>query len=281
MSHRLTFFMLVLLPVSAFAQDQPARSSWWFGGAIGVNENSYSGEEPQPPPPAPFVSAMPEYTKGSGSGPYLALLLEYNPDPIWSGMLQLGFDSRKGVWNTYNAITNYYAMTTTMNYLSVEPSLRLTVAGSPLYFYAGPTLDFNVAKSYSYALTAESQATGNVGDARSVVIGGQAGAGFDFSFSDPMAHIRTRIGPFISVNFGQALTSIDSWNLTTIRAGVMLKFGAAWKPRRDADVDDKPLPSASTFVCSIPLARDTSHGSTGAFAQPVCSPGVDHLQLRV
>src|SRR5207249_4179110 len=96
--------------------------------------------------PAPF-------SKGAGTGLYLAPLIEFHPDPVWGGMLHLGYDSRRGSWDDVSSGGSTTTLSTSLSYLSLEPSLRVAPFSSPVYFFAGPRIGFNFSKSFTYTQT--------------------------------------------------------------------------------------------------------------------------------
>src|SRR5665213_1301740 len=74
-------------------QGEPAEPTWWFGLAGAANLNFYGGTLQYL---NSNVTAPVAFHKGFGAGPYLAPTLEYRPDPVWGGMLQVGYDDRRG-----------------------------------------------------------------------------------------------------------------------------------------------------------------------------------------
>lgn len=198
-------------------KDQPV---WWFGGAIGPNFNFYSSEI------RPFESAVPFFTKGSGVGVFLSPLLEYRHDPVWGGLLFIGFDGRGGAFDDVTGSPGTYKLKTAMNYISFEPNVRVTPFYAPLYFFAGPRLGFNVAKSFTYSSPGAADSSADWDDGRGTVFGVQLGAGYDITLSDPNASTRIALSPFLAFHFGQGPTSAQTWSLTTLRIGVALKFAS-------------------------------------------------------
>ena len=211
-------------PAALLGQTKSTNPVWWLGGSIGINFNYYGGEVQQLNSSTLATAAM---TKGSGKGLYLAPLVEYRPDPVWGGIFALGFDDRGGSFDEATNAGVTSSLTTSLNYLSLEPSLRMTPFKSPLYFFAGPRLGINVSKSFSLT---ESNAPANVdGDwsgVRGALFGGQVGVGFDIPVSRGSSHID--LSPYISVNFGQGPRSEESWSLSTVRFGLALKVGSSF-----------------------------------------------------
>ncbi|MFH2003482.1 MAG: OmpA family protein [Bacteroidota bacterium] len=203
--------------------DDKLQPKWWFGGAVGANFNFYSGEiktlnNSLPPLSAPFK-------KGSGAGLFIAPLLEYRPNPIWGGILTIGFDGRGGSFDEVATGGIEQSLSTTVNYLSVEPALKITPFDFGLHFFAGPTLGFNVAKSFEYKETGLPTQKGDFSSISGTLFGGKIGVGYDLSLTSPDADLQIQLAPFASVNFGQGPRSVEKWSLATLRAGVALKFG--------------------------------------------------------
>jgi outer membrane protein OmpA-like peptidoglycan-associated protein len=185
---------------------------------------------PGSPGPIPSLS----FGKGSGAGVFLSPLIEYRPDPIWGGMLMIGFDGRGGSFNDVTSGGTAYSLRTSMNYISLEPSVRMTPFIVPLYLFAGPRLGFNVAKTYTYSVAGGPEYSGEWTNARGTALGAQVGAGYDIPLTSPDAPTQIALAPFAAFHFGQGPRSSESWTLTTLRAGLALKFGNSSEGRRIA-----------------------------------------------
>ena len=210
--------LLALGATAARSQGTSLEPAWWFGGAVGANFNFYSGSIANP---GPAVQGKGPFTKGSGVGAFLAPLIEYRPDPVWGGMLLLGFDGRGGSFDDVNGAK----LSASMNYLSLEPSVRVSPFGTGLYLFAGPRLAFNVAKSFSYEESG-AKTDADWSDVRGTAIGGQIGAGYDIRISSPESGWQTDLSPFLGLHFGQGPRSSESWTITTLRAGLAVTFGS-------------------------------------------------------
>jgi len=153
-------------------------------------------------------------------------------------MLQAGFDARRGKFDQVLSTDNFPLdlSTTSLRYITVEPSLRFNPFKSNFYLFAGPRLAFNVDKRFIYQQginpanpeqTADPEVNGVFGNINKSLISMQIGAGYDISLTAENKLMQAIISPFISYhpNFGQNLRSIESWNVTTLRAGVAFKFG--------------------------------------------------------
>jgi outer membrane protein OmpA-like peptidoglycan-associated protein len=212
-----------------------AKPSWYFGVAGGANFNFYRGSTNQInaafTPPATFHD-------GDGVGLFIAPLLEYRPATSkWGVMLQAGYDSRKGSFDQVLTDCDCPAdLSTDLSYITVEPSVRFAPFKSNFYLYGGPRLAFNLDKSFEYQLginpafpdqEASPAVTGDFSDIEKTILSMQIGAGYDIPLSSDNNKTQFVLSPFVSFQpyFGQNPRSTETWNNTTIRAGVALKFG--------------------------------------------------------
>lgn len=212
-----------------------AKPSWYFGVAGGANFNFYRGSTNQLnadfTPPATFHD-------GDGVGLFVAPLLEYRPaDSRWGVMLQAGYDSRRGTFDEVLTACDCPAdLSTNLSYITVEPSLRFAPFKSNFYLYGGPRLAFNLDNSFTYQLGINpafpNQAptpavTGEFSEIEKTIVSMQIGAGYDIPLSTEGNKTQVVLSPFIAFQpyFGQNPRSTETWNITTIRAGVALKFG--------------------------------------------------------
>ena len=251
--------VLLIVPRSR-AQETRMTPEWWFGAALGVNYNMYSGSVQNL---ATGLSTISPFTKGSGAGLYLAPMLEYRPDPVWGGMLQVGFDSRRGSFDDVGAAGGTEKLSTSVNYLSLEPSLRITPFTSPVYFFAGPRLGFNVAKSFTYTSPSGAESALEWSGTRGTVVTGQIGVGYDVALSDPDANVQTELSPFLALHFGQGPRSTEDWSLTSIRAGVALKFGTSTELHKKVESEvqfslkaPKVIPGERKVQETFPMRND-------------------------
>ncbi|MDI6765714.1 MAG: outer membrane beta-barrel protein [Bacteroidota bacterium] len=216
-------FIFSLFFSSLHAQEiKRIQPEWWFGGVLGGNINFYSSD---------FKSlntgnsVSTPFTKGSGLGLFISPLLEYRPHSVWGGMLTFGFDGRGGSFSDVNSGDTTLSLSTSMNYLSLEPSVRIAPFAEPIYFFVGPRIGFNVAKSFTLEQSLGVETKGDFDNTRGTVIGGQIGAGYEFSLSNPESEWQTVLSPFLAVHFGQGPRSEIDWGLTTLRFGAAIKFG--------------------------------------------------------
>lgn len=225
----LALTLTLLSAGTLMAQEEGIRPEWWFGAGIGLNYNIYSTEIKTLNASIPAL--VEPFTKGSGLGLNLGLLLEYRPTAMWGGTLNVGFDGRGGDFDDVAS----HKLSTSMNYLSIEPNLRFTPFGRGLHIVAGPRLGFSVAKSFAYTPPAGTEQKEDWSDVRGTNFGGQLGVGYDIPLSSPDAAWQVELTPFVSAHFGQGLRSIEKWNTTTLRGGVAVKFGSTTEARRKAE----------------------------------------------
>ena len=224
------------IPTPVQAQEvQYTKPSWWFGVAAGANFNFYDGStyklNSDFTPPATFHEAK-------GVGLFVAPLLEYHrPDARLGFMLQAGYDNRKAKFDQVVTPCDCPAdLKTNISYITVEPSLRFAPFKSNFYLFGGPRFAFNVNKSFNYQLginpaypdqAASPEVKGDLSDVRKTIISMQIGLGYDIPLSSQNSKTQFVLSPFASFHpyFGQDPRSIETLNITTIRAGVALKFG--------------------------------------------------------
>ncbi len=214
---------------------QYSKPSWWFGVAAGANFNFYRGSTQQLN--EGFIAPV-AFDEGNGVGLYLAPLVEYHAPGTGLGfMLQTGYDSRSSSYIQQITPCNCPAdLTTTLSYITVEPSIRLQPFDGNFYLYAGPRLAFNVEKSFKYELGINPDfpdqeptpdVKGDLSNVRSTLISMQIGAGYDIPLTTQNKKTQFVFSPFVSFHpyFGQSPRDIETWTVTTLRAGAALKFG--------------------------------------------------------
>jgi len=206
------------------------RSSWWFGPAGGVNYNLYHGST-QVVNPDLTISAAYQNTKELS---YFAFpVLEFHrPDSKLGFTLNAGYDNRSGSFDS--------TFHKKLAYITVEPSIRLNLFNSPFYLFSGPRIAFNVDKRFTYQPDANSPEVGGVfSDMKEYVVSMQIGAGYDFPITTESKKSQVIFAPFVSFHpyFGQNPRTIESWNITTLRAGVAFKFGTSHKKSMSEKVE--------------------------------------------
>ncbi|WP_338644893.1 OmpA family protein [Flavobacterium sp. KS-LB2] len=243
-----------------------AKPSWYFGLAGGANFNFYRGSTNQLnagfTPPATFHD-------GNGTGLFIAPLLEYRPaDSKWGVMLQAGYDSRKGSFDQVVTACDCPAdLSTNLSYITVEPSVRFAPFKSNFYLYGGPRLAFNMDKSFSYQLgvnpafpnqVVSPEVTGEFSEIEKTILSMQIGAGYDIPLSSDRNKTQFVLSPFVSFQpyFGQNPRATETWNITTIRAGVALKFGQGKNIQEATDmVKDREVQFSVNSPSNVPAER--------------------------
>ncbi|TDD98429.1 OmpA family protein [Flavobacterium cellulosilyticum] len=211
------------------------KPSWWFGVAGGANFNFYQGSTHQLN--ADFTPPV-TFHDGKGVGLFIAPLMEFHrPDSRWGFMLQAGYDNRKAKFDQVISPCDCPAdLKTNISYITVEPSLRLAPFKSNFYLYGGPRLAFNMDKSFTYQLginpafpnqTPSPEVKGDLSDIKKTIISMQIGMGYDIPLSSQNNKTQFVLSPFVSFQpyFGQNPRSTETLNITTLRAGLALKFG--------------------------------------------------------
>lgn len=232
---KITILLLALLIAGVAGNSQKTytevtgekQPTWWFGASAAANFNFYRGTTQML---NENVTVPTAFHKGNGIKPYISLLTEYRPNKMWGGMLNIAFDNRGGKFNSVMAPCDCPAnLSTNISYLSVEPSLRFSPFSNSFYLFAGPTVNFNLSKSFTYKQEKQTDKKGNWSDTKKTGISGQLGAGMDIPFSKPGSATKMTLSPFVSflTDLGHEPRSVESWSFYTARAGVAFKFGKA------------------------------------------------------
>ncbi len=244
--------MLVLVQTTTYAQTSSPK--WWFGASGGANANFYDGTT-QRLNNALIVPAA--FHEGKGIKPFASLLVEYRPTAIWGGTLNVGYDGRGGKFDDVVAPCNCPAtLATNVSYITVEPSLRVNPWGGKLFFFAGPRFAFNLQKDFDYTQLKQPNTSAEFTEVRKNIISGQVGAGYDINMSSPTSTSKFVIAPFVSFHpyFGQDVRTVESWSMTTARAGVALKFGKAKLIAKQETVSTPIQPVEVSFSIRAPKA---------------------------
>lgn len=247
-------FIIILtilgIQVPATAQESNyEKPNWYFGAAAGANFNFYRGTTQQLN--AGFTAPA-GFHEGEGTGLFIAPLVEYHfTNSVWGIMLQTGYDSRKGEWDSEISPCDCpMGLSSNLSYLSIEPSLRLAPFKSSLYFYAGPRIGYTLDESFSYTKDSEER-NEDFDQMESSVISMQVGAGYDIPLSTQGNRSQFVLSPFVSFQpyLGQYPRSMESWNITTLRIGAALKFGRGSKSAPQELVENMP---ETTFSIDSP-----------------------------
>lgn len=228
--------------------------TWWFGVSGAANFNFYDGTTQRL---NNSLIAPTAFHKGHDVRPYGSVLVEYRPASVLGVMLNVAYDGRGGKFKDVVAPCNCPAtLETNTSYIAVEPSLRLTVPSTGLYFFAGPRVAFNISKDFEYTQLRQPNTNGQLSAMHKTLISGQVGAGYDIMVSPASSTTKVSISPFVSFHpyFGQEPRSIESWSVTTLRAGIALKFGKASKIAPKTVTSVPPPMHEFVFTVTAPTA---------------------------
>lgn len=249
-------------PTVQSQQAEYTRPAFRLGVAAGANLNFYRGstQELNLNLTVPAV-----FHDGFGVGLFVAPLLEYHrPGTILGFMLQAGFDSRRGAFDQIiNPCFDCPAdLSTNLSYITIEPSLRFAPFKSDFYLFAGPRFAFNRGKEFKYELGVDPlfpdaellpAEEADFSEINKTIISMQVGAGVDIPLSSTYKQTQAILSPFIALHphFGQNPRAIETWNLTTVRAGIALKFGRGQQIIKPLVTPDSPA--------QLPVFKFTVH----------------------
>jgi outer membrane protein OmpA-like peptidoglycan-associated protein len=261
----LSALLLTAMYAPLHAQDAKYTvPSWWFGVAAGPNVNFFNGSTQHLT--ADFITPVP-FHSGIGVGLYAAPLIEYHsPNSRWGVMLQAGYDGRNGSFKqVYSPCNCPRDLSTDLGYVTIEPSLRFAPMKQGLYIYIGPRLAFNVMKSFTFTekpnpefpnQTVDPAVNGKLSDVKEVLVSMQVGVGYDIVLSHRQKPTQVMLSPFVSFQpyIGQSPRTIETWTVTTLRAGLALKFGRGRKMPEQAIRAVAPTQVVAAAVVIAPHA---------------------------
>ncbi|MEO7531445.1 MAG: OmpA family protein, partial [Sediminibacterium sp.] len=197
--------------------------------------------------------------KGQGIKPYASILAEYRPGRVLGGMLNVAYDNRGGKFDEVIAPCNCPAnLTTNLGYVTIEPSLRIAPFSNAFYIFAGPTIGFNVTKTFEYTQFKQPDTKADWSELRKTVFAAQAGLGIDIPLSKKTAETQMTFSPFASfqTDLINSPRKVESWSVYTIRAGAALKFGTGKKAMAKA-IPSEPIVITNTITTpATPLEKD-------------------------
>lgn len=176
---------------------------------------------------------------GTGLGPYIGLIGEYNSGDILGVQVRLSYDYRGGeLFDTTGGMNNKFGAN--ISYFNVEPGLRVNLGNPDLHVALGPSIGFTIDHSYDYdpeddnVPAVEGQ---EIDKWNNVAIGVWGGLAYDINLSDAGSTSKWYLTPFLEGTwiFDQRKSDIpdlqdnvdDVWSTVTARAGVQLKWGSA------------------------------------------------------
>ncbi|MDQ3047152.1 MAG: outer membrane beta-barrel protein [Bacteroidota bacterium] len=221
------------------------QPKFWIGVTGAANFNFYSGTTQTL---NSSVKAPTAFHKGFGVAPFGSVLLEYRPAPKFGIMLNVGYDDRSAKFDGVDAPCDCPAtLKTKLAYITIQPSLKFTPFNSGLYFFAGGAYSINVKNDFTYTQEKQPDKSGEISDTKKGVFSTHIGAGYEIPLSSKENLTQVNLSPFISYHpyFGQEPRSVESWSLSTLRAGLSLKFGKAKeKAKTDASTETAVTPTA-------------------------------------
>jgi outer membrane protein OmpA-like peptidoglycan-associated protein len=263
-----TCFLITIVACGTLKAQTIIPSPWWFGVSGAANLNWYDGTTQTLNNSLEVPTA---FHKGFGVRPYASVLTEYRPSGVWGFILNVGYDGRGAKFDNVVAPCNCPAtLETNQSYVTIEPSLRLGAAAGGLYFFAGPRVAFNISKDFTYTQLRQPNVQSQFTNENNTLVSGQVGLGYDIRISRSTSTSLVSLSPFVSYQpyFGQDPRSIESWSVTTVRAGIALKFGHGHKVV-------KPLPAVI-----VPPAVDVSFYVRAPKAVPLKRQVSETLPLR-
>ncbi len=237
--------LLILVPVTKAQEmlqehEEPVQTysmpKWLFGIGGGANFNFFEGTIRNLSESSfnngPFIAPA-AFHEGSGIKPYIAGIFEHRFNDRWGLSMNLGYDARGGVWDEIMAPCDCLSeLETNISYFVFEPSLRFAPFRKNFHLFAGPRLAYIYQNDFKYQreqqfLDEQWVHEAEFGDVKDLIISMQVGAGYDINLSKPEREMKWVLTPFVSFHpyFGQVPRDIDSWNITTVRAGLALKLG--------------------------------------------------------
>jgi len=216
---------------------------WWFGGGGGANVNFFDGALHNLSAGGTSTVSPSGFTEGFGLGLNIHLLAEYNAGDLFGGALHVGYDSRKVNFEAQTSQTGAGTVvedaSANISYVSIEPSLRINPLGRFFHVLLGPSFGVNVGKTYNYTLIGSAinsvDETGDLVNVRSFSVGAHLGLAYDIALAGPRENPNILLTPFAEAQAepfsSQGLLDVpdgnpNQFNVTTVRAGVRIKFGS-------------------------------------------------------
>lgn len=225
-SFAVSVFAILVMSSASLTAQQGDRLPSRFGLLLGLNYNMVSLDTNGIGAPngfAPDADIATSVESGSGIGPYVGLLYEYAPG-TFGFHIRGTYDSRSA---TFSDSTDVDA---TLNYLTIEPALRVELGSPNFHALIGPSLNLLIDNSLSYtSLVLPAQGVTDVDTAKNALIGLWGGLGYDIELS------RNRengtgwfLTPFIEGSWlpSQVDNEFQDWSTVTVRGGIQLKY--AW-----------------------------------------------------
>jgi outer membrane protein OmpA-like peptidoglycan-associated protein len=258
--------LLLLSFTKVNAQEEYTKPSWMFGVAAGANFNFYSGSTYML---NEGFTPLATFHKGNGVGLFLAPSIEYHrPDSRFGFIFQAGYDSRRGSFDQVMTPCDCPAdLETKLSYITIEPSLRFAPFKSNFYLYGGPRFAFIQDKSFTYKQgtnpnfplqEANPDVKGDFSDMNKNIISMQIGLGYDIPLNGTTSKTQFVLSPFVAYHpyFGQNPRDVETWNITTVRAGAVLKFGQGKLIETPATGEVSFSSTPPTNVATVKVVRE-------------------------
>lgn len=275
------FLALMLAGITGHTQIvKRVQPVWWFGVSGAANFNTFRGTTQVLNNSLTIPTA---FHKGQGIKPYASVLAEYRPGKVWGGMLNVAYDNRGGKFDEVLAPCNCPAnLTTNIGYVVVEPSIRIAPFSNAFYIFGGPTLAFNVSKTFEYTQAKQPDTKADWSELRKTVFAAQAGLGIDIPISKKTAETQMTLSPFASfqTDLINSPRKIESWSIYTIRAGVALKFGTGKKAVPVSTVAEPTVITKTIVTPATPLEKDVQFSVRAPKIVPVNRQVKETFPLR-
>ena len=241
----ITTFAVILFSNASLKAQERVHPKLWFGVAGAGNFNFYRGATQIL---NNNLTTQYAYNNGFGVAPYMAVFVEYRPDPVWGLMVNLAYDGHRGEFDKSDAPAGVStSLNAEFDYASFEPSLRIAPFAGNFYLFIGPRVSYNVNQKFSVVTANEPNNEAQFSDVYGIRLSAQIGAGYEIPLSAPANTTQINLSPFVAFlpYFGDQPRSIETLSLTTIRAGIALKIGCGPKPT---------APAAAVIIA--PLEKD-------------------------
>lgn len=230
--------ILLAVTVTAHAQSRSTTEARWrFGLTGGLNYNLQALGLQFLDTTRVFNFFPFEGVDGTGIGPYISLLGEYNSGDWWGAQLRLSYDSRGGK-ATDNTLPQEKTFDINLSYLTIEPLFRVNPFGpAGLYAVAGPLVGIKLSDGCDFTpAPGEVSQELTLTDMSSVTFGMSGGLAYDLVIGDRMSDTRWYLSPFLesswmlqqrsgSPNILDQDKFDDIWSTIAVRAGVSVKLG--------------------------------------------------------
>lgn len=247
LSHKLVVLLFVLMMIPAAhsqeleqQHEEPVQEydmpKWLFGLGGGANFNFYEGTirnlSESSHYNGPFIAPA-AFHDGFGIKPYIAGIAEYRFNDMWGLSMNLGYDARGGIWDEIMAPCDCLSeLETNLSYFVFEPAVRFSPFRGSFHLFLGPRLSYIFKHDFTYQreqqfLPDQWVHEAEFNETKELLISMQIGAGYDINLSKAQRKTKWVLTPFVSFSpyFGQVPRDLDSWNITTVRAGLALKLG--------------------------------------------------------